>query len=324
MQAHSKRQLHRRRVVEPVMYAFAVHRIPVAEQTLAALRLNAYRTGTPIILLHDMTQSIYFWIIDQVFRHYGPCYSLSLPGHAPASATIPFTPAMLRPRRLAATLAGAIRYLVGKQPVVVVGHSVGGFAALTLAAYYPELVRGVVTLCGFAQGHLMGTPGWYQHLAHSGPTGQWSLRKLFQFGLRTPAGIHQHLRNAAANPRMIDDYPYLNMLIEHTCTSASQLDLDAMVSYLTALCESDIGELLPAVRAPTLVVAGDSDPVVPPSQATLIANYVPRSTLALLQHTGHLPGIENPASYTRLIHTWMHTRMELQPVYEPLPSFIQL
>lgn len=325
MQAHSDKFVtYGQPVAERQAPTLPIYRLRVGEQSLAALRLNTHQTGVPIILLHDVTQSVYSWVIDQVLRHYGPTYSLSLPGHAPASATAPLTTEMVHPQRIATTLAVAMRRLIGKQPAIVVGHGGGGFAALAVAAHYPELVQGVITLSGFAQGQWSGTFGWYQQLARSGPTGQWSLKKLFQFGLHTPGGIRQHVRSAVANPRTADDYPYLDMLIAHLAPAARQIDLDTMVSYYAALYDADITSLLPTLRVPTLVVAGERDPLVPSSQSMLIARRIPKSTLAVLQNVGHFPMIENPTAYTRLLHAWMSTRMGLQPVYEPLPSYIRL
>jgi len=118
---------------------------------LVALPLNDKTEGRPIILLHGITHSVQFWSTDEVFRTYGPCYALSLPAHFPAVAPPEFFQSPLTAQKMVSPLAGAIRELAGSQPALLTGLSTGGFAALALAALYPELVAGVVCLAGFAQ-----------------------------------------------------------------------------------------------------------------------------------------------------------------------------
>src|SRR5512147_1959123 len=91
--------------------------------------------GLPVVFLHGIGGSIYFWSPDLTspFHKLGSCYSLSLPGHFPAILPKDFTPACLTAELIARLLSSAIQELVGNKKVLLVGHSAGAFAALSTA-----------------------------------------------------------------------------------------------------------------------------------------------------------------------------------------------
>jgi pimeloyl-ACP methyl ester carboxylesterase len=68
-----------------------------------------------------------------------------------------------------------------------------------------------------------------------------------------------------------------------------------------ALADMDLRGDLPAVRAPTLVIAGDQDPATPPPHGALIAERVPRAHLEVLPRAQHLANIERADRVTELI-----------------------
>jgi pimeloyl-ACP methyl ester carboxylesterase len=63
--------------------------------------------------------------------------------------------------------------------------------------------------------------------------------------------------------------------------------------------------LLPRITAPTLVVAGNCDPIVPPEQSRLIASRVPNAELVLIRGAGHIPFMERANEYQRALGDWM-------------------
>jgi len=132
---------------------------------LAAVSTNSNVVGIPVIFLHGMGGSIFFWTPDQtaLFDQMGPCYSLSLPSHYPAILPLNFGVECLTAELIAKLISGAILEIVGSQKVLLLGHSTGGFAALSTAIYAPEVVGGVICIAGFAkdngQAHLVSTNG---------------------------------------------------------------------------------------------------------------------------------------------------------------------
>jgi pimeloyl-ACP methyl ester carboxylesterase len=79
--------------------------------------------------------------------------------------------------------------------------------------------------------------------------------------------------------------------------------------------QTDIGDLLPRITAPTLVIAGDRDPIVPPEQSRVIADRVPNAELALIRGAGHMPFMERADEYQRALGDWLR-RTRRQQEYD--------
>ena len=62
---------------------------------------------------------------------------------------------------------------------------------------------------------------------------------------------------------------------------------------------------LPAITAPTLVVWGASDYVLPAHQAQTAVNLLPHGRLALLPDCGHLPHVEHPDRFAAVLSNWL-------------------
>jgi pimeloyl-ACP methyl ester carboxylesterase len=281
------------------------HEIHVDGHKLVALELNPQRTGTPIILLHGVTLSVNFWLTDAVFPEHGPCYALSLPGHYPATLPSNFSETLLTPETIIRVLAQAVRRLVGEQPVILVGHSTGGFSALALAALQPGLACSVISLAGFAQGRWIGFYGLQQKIARQGEVGRWLFKLGFQSGALHHAIYRQGWRVVVSNTKTFFAYPRLDALITNTYADARQLDLQAMSYYFRAMPNIDITPLLPRITVPTLVITGDRDPTVPPAQAPWIAQHVPNSKLVVVPQVGHMLFAENPTRYAEILKDWL-------------------
>lgn len=281
------------------------HEIQVNGHKLVALELNANVGGTPIVLLHGVTLSVGFWVTEAVLLDHGPCYALSLPGHYPATLPPDFNETMLTPEMMADVLAQAIRQLVGEQPVILVGHSTGGFAALTLAALKPGLAAGVISLAGFVQGRWIGFYGLQQRLVRQGAIGRLLFKSLFQPAMPHPWFYRQAWRAVIVNRKAFFAYPRLDSLVANTYANAKHLDWQAMSYYFRAMWDIDVTSLLPRISVPTLVITGDKDPVVPPAQADYIARHLSNSKLVRVPQVGHMLFAENPAQYAEILTSWL-------------------
>ena len=285
------------------------HPFRIHNHALMALCFNPDTPGIPVILLHGITASIYFWEPGLVapFRQYGPCYALSLPGHYPATFPVDFAPDDLTAETIAQVLTTAIRELVGDSPVLLVGHSTGGFAALDIAAHTPEIARGVISIAGFAHGQWTGALGLYQRWARAGALGHWAFKTVYGSAKRSYGIFRQASRMYTPKPKRVFAYPNLDATAKQESFPAYQkLNLDAMLLYFRRMPDIDITSLLPRITAPTLALTGDRDPIVPPAQAHLIAKQVPAAELAVLDsEVGHLPFYEVPDAYQRAISDWL-------------------
>ncbi|MBE2198045.1 MAG: alpha/beta hydrolase [Anaerolinea sp.] len=282
------------------------HEFQLDGHTIVALAYNAGQDKTPVIFLHGITASVSMWEVGQIplLADY-PWYSLSLPGHYPASFPGGFQTAELTPELITRLLSEAIRQLTGGQPAILVGHSTGGFAALAVAATAPALVKGVCSIAGFAHGRWTGALGLLQMLSRSGAAGR-SLFKLnmriltrSQWVYRQALGLYAHDRQA------IYKHPALGPFLALNYPATQQLDIDAMLHWFQRMPDVDISAWLPQIDAPTLALFGDHDPIVPPAQGHLIAGRVPGSEKQVFAGVGHLPTSERTAVYHAVMTDWL-------------------
>lgn len=284
------------------------HRLDIEGQELVALEYQPDRGGIPVVYLHGIASSVRFWeagvrltpILDE--RRW---FSLSLPGHFPARFPAGFSDVDLTAEAISGWLAQAIRRLVGEQPVMLVGHSTGGFAALALAAQNPGLASAVVSISGFVQGRWGGILRLLQMQARAGVLGRALFRANMRLSSLTPAIYHRVTGLYTADRRAYYAYPNLRALTTLMQQDAQHLDLDGLAVYFGRMPDIDIRHWLPRIEVPVLALTGDADPIVPPEQARQIAEGVPHGTLRELPGAGHLPFAERPAAYAGIMQEWL-------------------
>ena len=75
----------------------------------------------------------------------------------------------------------------------------------------------------------------------------------------------------------------------------------AMINQLRAIAGWYGSERLRRIRAPTVVVHGDIDPMVPVGNGIRLAKLIPEARYVELAGVGHLPALENPAALERIL-----------------------
>lgn len=185
-----------------------------------------------------------------------------------------------RPRRLpgvARTVAGLLDAL-GHEQVDVLGVSLGGAVAQQLARQAPDRVRGLVLAATSpGLGGLPGSPAVLASLAtprrYHDPDHYLRIAGRIYGGAarRDPAGL-LHPAMAAFTPPSAWGY----------------------LGQLYAISGWSSMPWLHALPHPTLVMAGDDDPIVPVINSRLMAWRIPRSSLHIVRGGGHLFILEQP------------------------------
>jgi pimeloyl-ACP methyl ester carboxylesterase len=67
----------------------------------------------------------------------------------------------------------------------------------------------------------------------------------------------------------------------------------------------DYTPTLPKIAAPTLVIAGESDVLVPPAQSQEMQKSIPGSTLAVITGAGHMAPMEQPQQVSRAMQQFL-------------------
>lgn len=265
--------------------------------TMAALTLNPGQPGIPVILVHGVVDSLYFWSRGPArpYQSIGPCTSLALPGHFPSVFPPGFRPADLTSSLMARLVAESVRQICGGKPALLVGHSTGAFAVLAAAAAYPELARGVVSISGFARGRWSGVLAAGQWLACHDPFGRAAFQALFALGRsKTIFNLTARFHTPGEDDHKKTSYD-----------AFLALSRDSMQLYFAAMRGLDISDQLDGIRAPTLLMAGSRDLTVPPAQSHQIAASIQGSRCVFLPGGSHHPFFDNPAWYEQAITDWL-------------------
>jgi pimeloyl-ACP methyl ester carboxylesterase len=286
---------------------FSTREMNIEGHKIVAQCFNENKAGIPAIFIHGVTTSINFWhyvqipLIKENFRW----YSLSLPGHFPATLPTDFTKDKLTADMITHILTTAIRELVADQPAILVGHSTGGFSVLSIAAYAPEIAHRVISIAGFAHGKWTGVLAILQWLARHGKITE----ALFKTDLKILVSSRIIYKMAiflfAYDWKALYTHPDLEKILDLLYPVAKNLDVNAMLYYFNRMPEIDISDRLPHITAPTLVLTGSNDPIVPPSQSHLIAGRVPNCELVILEGAGHLLMAERPLQFNDAITNWL-------------------
>jgi pimeloyl-ACP methyl ester carboxylesterase len=277
--------------------------IEIEGHRLAAVLTHSCNRGIPVFFLHGIGSCIHFWTpeLTSSFHHLGPCYALSLPGHFPAAFPKDFPAECLSAEQIARLMACAIQRIVGHQKVLLVGHSTGGFAALSTAIYHPEVVAGVVSIAGFAKGQWTGALGFNQWLVRQGPLGRAAFKKIYQFGGTGKLIYRMYWHVYVKDHISLWKHPHIQTVLGVTLPYFRRLNLEAMVSYFRIMPHTDITSALSSITVPICLITGDKDPIVSPEQSVTIAEKVTHAKLVILKGAGHLPFFERPEEYKRAI-----------------------
>ncbi|HEY7948876.1 MAG TPA: alpha/beta hydrolase [Acidimicrobiales bacterium] len=154
------------------------------------------------------------------------------------------------------------------RPVVVVGHSLGGRLAVTLAATRPDLVRALV---------LTGAPVGPHREGSRRPAARYRLaRALHRRGLLSEARMERgRQRHGSADYRAAEG---------------------VMRAVLVRMVNERYDESLAAIRCPVELVWGDDDREVPVAVARSLLAALPGATLSLCPGAGHLTPLSAPAA----------------------------
>jgi pimeloyl-ACP methyl ester carboxylesterase len=197
--------------------------------------------------------------------------SLDLPGHG--RSTDPASPTISGYADVVAAVLGE----AGVERAHIVGHSMGAFIGLELAARYPDSVRSLA-LIGVSDRmpvhpDLLAAAEANDHVAFDLVT-SWSHTRTAHTGGHPTPGLWM----MGSTVR----------LLERSRPGVLHNDLAACDAYDTAL---DTGA---QIDAPTLVLMGTQDMMTRPKGATTLAAAIPDATTVSVPDAGHMVMIERP------------------------------
>ncbi|HXV04779.1 MAG TPA: alpha/beta hydrolase [Solirubrobacterales bacterium] len=197
---------------------------------------------------------------------------------------------------------------LGLDQIDLLGHSHGSFVALLYAARYPEMVgRLVLVTAGlrFSEAEVERMQVAAQQ--RSGEPWFDDASAALQEEEEGRFGDDAELGRIFA--RMLPFYfahygekerAFARLAFERPLHAAAKRYFDAH-EFLTF----DLRPHLTRVTAPTLVVAGQKDFILPPAACREVADGIPNASLVVLEDVGHFPWVERPEEFTRLVSEFL-------------------
>jgi pimeloyl-ACP methyl ester carboxylesterase len=250
-------------------------------------------TGEPIVFIHGISGSWQNWLEN--LPHFGRgrrAIALDLPGFG-KSPMPEWEISMQAYGRLLHDFCAKL----GIADATLVGNSMGGLIAVEAATAEPERFGRLVLV---AAAGIMNT--WNPEARASATAFVWS-----KFGgafADRGRWLVSHPRSRQVSLAPFFRYPNRlrpELLEEQVAGGRCPGFSDALQS----LIRNDFRDRLAALEMPTLIVWGLSDRVIPVAAAISYHRRIPQSRLEIFERTGHLPQLERPQRFNKLLDQWL-------------------
>lgn len=247
--------------------------------------------ATPVLMLHGFGSSLHTWDRwAQALAAQHRVIRLDLPG---SGLSLPDPAGDYSDARALALLQALLDQL-GMDRISIVGHSMGGRIAWTLAARHPERVHKLVLVApdGFA------SPRFDYGQSVEVPAALTVMRYVLPRPL-----LKMNLQAAYAQAETLDE----ELVSRYHDLIRAPGAREAMLARLRQTVLVRPEPLLAQIRAPTLLLWGELDRMIPITNAQDYLQALPGSRLVRLPDTGHVPQEETPQAALAPVQEFLGT-----------------
>lgn len=196
----------------------------------------------------------------------------------------------------------------GDDPVVLVGHSMGGMVTVQALAERPELlgtkVKGIV-LSDTAFGSIIDGM-----MRYGPPAVKRMIRPMLEMTYRTIGNNPARLERVRGRGTDLE-YAWARLVgfgpkpshahVRFMTQMLRSVDSEVWVKLLPALLELELRHHLPEMHVPALVVVGSHDRLTPVPVAQATVAQLPDAELLVIQDSGHTPMLERPDEWNTAV-----------------------
>ena len=199
---------------------------------------------------------------------------------------------------LAVWVAGVFGFLdaVGLRKVDLLGHSMGGFTALGVALDHPDRVRRLILVDSGGLGRDAPSDVRLYFWLKPERLHRWFGRRFLRYVLK---------QDAPSRP--ISSGPFFEMMYALTTQPevipSGAHAFDQWVNLFGV--HIDLLNRLGELQAPTLLLWGERDRVTRYHDALIAARHLPRGRLVAFSGCGHMPFVERPDDFARVLLVWL-------------------
>ncbi|MBL9051819.1 MAG: alpha/beta hydrolase [Tabrizicola sp.] len=175
----------------------------------------------------------------------------------------------------------------------VIGHGLGGNIAIELVRKRPEAVSRVALISTDPLPETPQLAAEQEALLVAAKTGHLA------------ACMAQMLPLTA-----LHDAPWREEVMALVQDMAANLGPDQFQRHLRVLQRRpDQQKALRKANVPTMIIAGESDTLIPRRRAEFLAAMMPQGCLEIIAEAGHLPQLEQPEAVTKVLETFLSGRL---------------
>jgi pimeloyl-ACP methyl ester carboxylesterase len=168
-----------------------------------------------------------------------------------------------------------------REPIVLIGFSMGGYVAWQFARKYGGRLRGLVPCDTRAVAdNEEGRAGRLKMAAHVAEWGSGRVAEIMGPKLFAPATFETKPEIVAA----------VRKVVENTSPAAIAAAQRGMAA------RPDMSGFLSTIQVPTLVLVGEHDAISPPTEMKSIADAIAHCEFIVIPGAGHMTTMENPAA----------------------------
>ncbi len=234
-------------------------------------------TQSPLVFVHGSGDSGRVWRLQ--IEHFGSqrAFAVDLPGHGQRPDTLPAEVTVLEYTQ---SLHDIVTQELQLQKPIIVGHSLGGAIALTMALEYRSELAGII---------LVGTGARLRVLPAT-----------LADAKNTPEQARLHLAKMA--------------MATTTAPSISQAVVQEQIPPGPTILHRDLAACdvfdsmrkLHEISVPTLIICGAEDALTPVKYSTYLHQHIQGSDLHIIPNAGHYVMREQPQAVNQVIETWLN------------------
>jgi len=242
--------------------------MPFVENQVARIYWDEQGHGTPVLLIMGLGYPSYMWHRTRpaLATNY---QTIAFDNRGVGRSEVPIGP---YPIALMASDAAAVLDAAGIESAHVFGVSMGGMIAQEFALQYPKRVLSLILGC----------------TAAGGPTAVRAEPEAAQM-LMTRDKMSPEQAAEASVPFIYDSITPRERIDEDIAIRRPWFPRPAAyTAQLQGILAWEAYSRLSGIAVPTLVIHGESDRLVPPGNAKLIAERIPGAKLVIIPHASHL------------------------------------
>ncbi|OGT26766.1 MAG: hypothetical protein A3I77_08125 [Gammaproteobacteria bacterium RIFCSPLOWO2_02_FULL_42_14] len=246
------------------------------------------RAGEQIILLGGLTADHQVW--NSIVRLLSPHFRLLVLDNRGAGQTdspdYPYTTSMMAKDTV------ALMETLKISRAHFIGHSMGGCIAQQIALTAPEKINKMVLACSRTE------PSTLSEMILS------MRAKLQALGI-TEDVLAEYTMPFLFSENFLKDVVKIKGFIQWTLRNSHPQTASGYRNQLHAVQTHNITHQLSQIKAPTLVIAGSDDVLMPVKYAKSIADAIPRSQFSIIPDCAHMPHVEKSAEFVELVKKFL-------------------